>query len=132
MPTGKFWVSILCEVQHTPVKATGKAVGIDLGLKEFAVTSDGARYKNNRYLKQYEKQLAKAQKHLSCKKRGSNSYNLQRLKVAAIHEKIANTRRDQLHKISTQIVNEYDIIVRLEKSLFNSSTLKGVAEPVFL
>lgn len=132
MPTGKLFVSILCEVQHTPVKATGKAVGIDLGLKEFAVTSDGARYKNNRYLKRYEKPLAKAQKHLSRKKRGSNSYNRQRVKVAAIHEKIANTRLDHLHKISTRIVNEYDIIcledLNIKGMMANHKLAKSIAD----
>ena len=131
-PTGKFFVSILCEVQHQPVEATGKAVGIDVGLKEFAVTSDGVRYKNNRYLKQYEKELAKAQKHLSRKVRGSNSYNRQRVKVAAIHEKTANTRRDHLHKISTQIVNEYDIIcledLNIKGMMANHKLAKHIAD----
>jgi putative transposase len=109
-PTGKFFVSILCEVQHQPMKPTGKTVGIDLGLKDFAITSDGIRFKNNYHLKRFERQLARAQKHLSRKVKGSNSRNRQRLKVAAIHEKIANLRLDRLHKVSTQIINAYDTI----------------------
>ena len=109
-PTGKFVVAILCEVVHTPLIPTKKQVGIDLGIKDFAVTSDGMRFENSRFLKRYESQLRKAQKHLSRKVKGSKSRNRQRLKVAAIHEKIANTRHDQLHKISTQIIKEYDII----------------------
>jgi len=109
-PTGKFFVSVLCQVQHKPLRPTGKQVGIDLGLKDFAVTSDGVRFKNNYHLKQYERQLAKAQKHLSRKAKGSNSRDRQRLKVAAIHEKVANTRLDLLHKVSAQITNEYDTI----------------------
>ena len=109
-PTGKHFVSILCTVPYTPKKQTGKSCGIDLGIKDFAVTSDGVRFKNNYHLKGYERQLAKAQKHLSRKVRGSNNRNEQRLKVAAIHEKIANTRLDVLHKISTQIINAYDMI----------------------
>ena len=109
-PTGKYFVSILCEVQHTPSTATKEQCGIDLGIKDFAVTSDGLRFKNNNHLKRYEQQLAKAQKYLSRKVKGSNSRNKQRLKVAAIHEKIANTRLDLLHKISTQITNAYDVI----------------------
>ena len=109
-PTGKFFVSILCEVQHKQSKGTRKQVGIDLGIKYFAVTSDGFRFKNNRHLKRYERQLAKAQKQLSRKVKGSNGRNRQRLKVAAIHEKIANTRLDLLHKVSTRIIKEYDTI----------------------
>jgi putative transposase len=109
-PTGKFFVSILCEVQYRPLKPTHKAVGIDLGLKDFAVSSDGTRFENSHHLRKYEKQLAKAQKQLSRKVKGSNGWNRQRLKVAAIYEKIANARLDRLHKISTQIINEYDII----------------------
>jgi putative transposase len=103
-------VSILCEVQYQPLKPTHKAVGIDLGLKDFAVSSDGTRFENSHHLIKYEKQLAKAQKQLSRKVKGSNGWNRQRLKVAAIYEKIANTRLDRLHKMSTQIINENDII----------------------
>jgi putative transposase len=109
-PTGKFFVSVLCQVQHTPLKPTGKQTGIDLGLKDFAVTSDGVRYKNNYHLKRYEIHLAKAQRHLSRKVKGSNSRDRQRLKVAAIHEKVSNARLDLLHKVSSQITNEYDTI----------------------
>ncbi len=109
-PTGKYFVSIPCEVKHIPQKATGKSCGLDLGIKDFAVTSDGMRFKNNYHLKRYERRLAKAQKHLSRKVKGSNNRNKQRLKVAAIHEKIANTRLNLLHNISTQITNAYDVI----------------------
>lgn len=109
-PTGNYFVSILCEVQYLPKQPTGKSCGIDLGIKDFAVTSDGLRFKNNHLLKRYGRQLAKAQKYLDRKVKGSNNRNKQRLKVAAIYEKISNTRLDLLHKISTQITNEYDVI----------------------
>jgi len=82
-----------------------KTHGIDLGLKDSAVTSDGIRFKNGHHLKKYEKQLRSAQRHLSRKVKGSNSRNRQSLKVVAIHEKIAHTRVDLLHKISTQIIS---------------------------
>jgi putative transposase len=109
-PTGKYFVSILCEAQYKPKEATHKYCGIDLGIKDFAVTSDGVRFNNNYYIRRYERQLAKAQKGLARKRKGSNNRNRQRLKVAGIHEKIANSRVDMLHKISTQIINGYDII----------------------
>lgn len=71
-PTGKYFVSILCETQYEPKPKTGKDVGIDLGLKDLVITSDGIRFKNNRYTKHYEHALAKAQKHLSRKKSLAN------------------------------------------------------------
>ena len=109
-PTGKYFVSILTEQEYKPSKKTNKSVGIDLGLKDFAITSDGIKYKNNRYTKKYEKQLKKAQQHLSRKQKGSNGFEKQKLKVAKIHEKISNTRQDVLHKMSKEIVSNYDII----------------------
>jgi len=109
-PTGKYFVSILTEQEYEPSKKTGKSVGIDLGLKDFAITSDGIKYKNNRYTKRYERQLKKAQQHLSRKAKGSNMFEKQKRKVARIHEKIANTRQDVLHKVSKDIVSNYDVI----------------------
>ena len=109
-PTGKYFVSILTEQEYVPNKKTGKSVGIDLGIKDFAITSDGIKYKNNRYTKRYERQLKKAQQHLSRKTKGSNMFEKQKRKVALIHEKIANTRQDVLHKVSNDIVSNYDVI----------------------
>jgi putative transposase len=109
-PTGKYFVSILTEQKYTPSKKTNKSIGIDLGLKDFAITSDGIKYKNNRYTKRYERELKKAQQHLSRKQKGSNGFEKQKLKVAKIHEKISNTRQDILHKVSNDIVSNYDVI----------------------
>lgn len=108
--SGKYFVSILCEVQYNPVKPTGKTCGIDLGLKDFAVTSDGVRFQNHHHLKTYLRELKRSQQHLGRKIKGSNNRNKQRLKVARIYEKVTNTRMDLLHKISKQITNAYDII----------------------
>ncbi len=109
-PSGKYYVSILSKENYKAIDKTGKVVGIDLGLKDFVITSDGKKYKNHRYLKQYEKELATAQKHLSRKQRGSNSYEKQRRKVARIYEKISNCRADRQHKVSLDLVRNYDII----------------------
>lgn len=115
-PTGKYFVSILSEEQYIPKEKTGLICGIDLGLKDFAVTSDGIKFKNNKNTKKYAKKLKRAQQHLSRKKKGSkgnkssNRYEKQRLKVAKIHEKITNSRMDNLHMISHQLVSEYDVI----------------------
>ena len=109
-PTGKYFVSILSEEQYHAKEKTGAVCGVDLGLKDFAITSDGIKFKNNRYTKKYERDLAKAQKHLSRKQKGSSSFERQKRKVAKIHEKISNTRQDVLHKVSHQLVSDYDII----------------------
>ncbi len=110
-PTGKYFVSIVSEEQYKPKEKTGAVCGVDLGLKDFVITSDGAKFKNNRYTKKYEKNLTKAQRHLSRKKKGSNSYEKQRRKVASIYEKITNSRLDNLHKVSHKLISDYDLIV---------------------
>lgn len=131
-PSGKYFVSILTEETHIPFAKTDKAVGIDLGLKAFITTSDGDKYKNNRYLKKYERRLADAQRHLSRKKKGSRSYEKQRGKVARIHEKIANCRLDTLHKVSLDLVRKYDIICTENlnvKAMMGSHRLaKGISD----
>lgn len=109
-PTGKYFVSILSEELYKPKEKTGAVCGIDLGLKDFVIASDGIKFKNNKYTRQYEKDLAKSQKHLSRKKKGSNSFERQRRKTARIHEKITNSRMDNLHKVTHKLVNDYDII----------------------
>lgn len=108
--TGKYYVSLLTEQLYEPIEKTSKQIGIDLGIKDFVITSDGKTYKNNRYTKKYQRQLAIAQKHLSRKQYGSNGYEKQRLKVARIQEKIANSRNDNLHKVSLNLVRKYDVI----------------------
>ena len=109
-PTGKYFVCILSEEQYQPKEKTGAICGVDLGLKDFAITSDGTKFKNNRYTKRYERRLTKTQRHLSRKVKGSNSFEKQRRKVALVHEKITNSRMDTLHKVSNQLVTDYDII----------------------
>ena len=109
-PTGKYFVSILSEEQYQPKEKTGAICGIDLGLKDFAITSDGIKFKNNKYTKQYERKLAKAQKHLPRKTKGSTSFEKQRRKIALIHEKITNSRMDNLHKVSHKLISTFDVI----------------------
>ncbi len=109
-PTNEFFVSILVETTHQALPKTGKAVGIDLGLKDFAITSEGTRYKNNRYTKTYARELKQCQKHLSRKTKTSNRYKKQKLKVARLHKKITNSRLDNLHKVSTDLIKNFDTI----------------------
>lgn len=118
--TGKYYVSILCESEILPLPKTGSNIGIDLGISDFAILSTGEKVGNQRFLNQLSKKLSKEQRTLSrralaAKKDGrkltdSKNYQKQRLKVAKIHEKIANKRQDFLHKVSTEIVKNHDII----------------------
>ena len=109
-PTGKYYVSIFTEQEADELSKTNRQVGIDLGLKDFVITSDNKKFKNNRYTKKYAKQLKKAQQHLSRKQKGSNGFEKQKIKVAKIHDKIASCRLDTLHKVSKELVKSYDLI----------------------
>lgn len=110
-PSGKYFVSVFTEEEYTtPFAKINKSVGVDMGLKDLLVTSEGEIFKNNRYTKKYERKLAKAQRHLSRKKKGSRGYENQRLKVARIYDKITNSRNDYLHKCSISLVKRYDTI----------------------
>ena len=110
-PSGKYFASICTEEEYvTPLEKTNKSVGVDLGLKDLLVTSDGEVFSNNRYTRKYERKLATAQRHLSRKKKGSRGYENQRLKVARLHEKVSNSRADYLHKCSISLVRRYDTI----------------------
>jgi len=108
--TGKYYASITCGVQHKPFDKTGSEVGIDTGIKDLAILSDGTIYENIRSLKNKLKKLKHNQRQLSKKVKGSCSRNKQKQKLAIIHEKITNVRKDYLHKVSTEIVKNHDII----------------------
>lgn len=109
-PTGKYFVSILVEREYKPLAKTNRQVGIDLGLKDFIVLSTGSKIKNPRFLKYYERNLKLNQQALSRKFKGSNRYERQRLKVARIYERITNSRLDLIHKVSLNLVKNYDVI----------------------
>jgi putative transposase len=108
--TGKYYVSITCEVNYKPFDKTGSKVGIDTGIKDLAILSDGKTYENIKVLKSKLKKLKYQQRQLSKKQKGSNSRQKQKIKLSLTHEKITNIRKDYLHKISTEIVKNHDII----------------------
>ncbi len=88
----------------------GKAIGIDLGLNHFAITSDGTKHGNPRYYRKYETKLAKKQQELSHKQLGSNNRYKAKVKVAKVSEKINRCREDFLHKLSRKLVDENQVI----------------------
>ncbi|QAV27626.1 transposase [Neobacillus thermocopriae] len=131
-PSGKYFVSILVETEVQELPKTNSAVGIDIGLKDFAILSDGTVYPNPKFFRRLEEKLAKAQRVLSRRKKGSSNWNKQRIKVARIHEKITNARHDYLHKISTEIVKNHDIIgiedLQVSNMLKNHNLAKAISE----
>jgi len=110
-PTGKYFASILVKQELNPIPSTGKVVGIDLGIKDLFILSNGQVINNPKWFRKNQAKLKKAQKHLSRKTKGSNRYNRQRIKVAKVHEYITNSRNYFLHNVSTALVNTFDLIV---------------------
>ena len=132
-PSGKYYVSVLvdCEEQEKLPKSDNK-IGIDLGIKEFAITSDGKMIKNPRHLRKSEEKLRKLQKDLSRCKKGSKNREKCRVKVAKQHEKIVNQRKDFLHKLSKQIICETQTVVleslKVKNMMSNHRLAKSIAD----
>jgi putative transposase len=130
--TGKYFVSFMCEVEQLPMPKTGRAVGCDVGIKDVIVTSDGFHSGAPKFTYQYQRELRREQRKLSKKTKGSNRWKKQRLVVAKVHEKIANSRKDFLHKLTTKIVSEYDVIfledLNVSGMLKNRKLSKAVAD----
>ncbi len=108
--TGKYFVSFACEVEMSPLPKTNKSIGIDMGIKDVIVTSDGFFSGGPKFTYQNEKRLRKANKDLSRKIKGSSRWHKQRIEVAKIHEHVKNCRKDFLHKLTTSLVKSYDYI----------------------
>ena len=131
-PSNRYYVSILVDTEIQQLKPVDKKIGIDVGLKEFAICSDGFRVENPKYLRKSEKRLVKLQKNLSRKQKGSNNRNKARLKVARLHKKIADQRADFLHKLSTKLIRENQSIViedlRVKNMMKNHKLSKAISE----
>jgi putative transposase len=106
----KYYISVLCEVEIQKLPKLDTQIGIDLGLKEFCITSDSEFISNPRYLGKSEQKLQKAQRKLSKRKKGSKNRFKQQKVVFKIYEKIRNQRLDFLHKLSTRLINENQVI----------------------
>jgi putative transposase len=109
--TNKYYISIIVEKEIQPALIINKSIGIDLGIRDLIICSDGVRYKNIKPLSSLEKKLKHKQKQLSKKVKGSNNRKKAKLKVAIIHEKIRNIRKDHIHKITAAITNENQVII---------------------
>lgn len=110
--SGKYYISLCCvDVPVEEFEKTGSVVGLDLGIKDFAITSDGGKIENPRFLRKSEKRIKQLQRQLSRKQKGSNNRAKAKTKLARKHEKVANQRKDFLHKITTNLVKNHDLIV---------------------
>ncbi len=130
-PSGKYYVSILTEqVNEEDQSNTGKSIGIDLGIKDFIITSDGNKFPNYKFKKQYQNKLVKLQKHFSKKQKDSNRRERFRIKIAKLHEKITNSREDMQHKLSTALLNKYDVICLESLAVKNMMSNHRLAEAI--
>ena len=107
---GKYYISLLVEENSESLNLMDNAIGLDLGIKDLIVDSNGNKYKNHKYLTKSQNKLAKEQRKLSLMEKGSSNRNKQRIKVARIHRHINNQRNDYLHKLSKKIIDENQII----------------------
>ena len=130
--SNQYYISILVDTENIKLPKSNNKIGVDLGLKEFAICSNGDRFDNPKSLRKSEKKLAKLQKGLSRKVKGSNNRYKARLKVAKLHQRIANQRKDFLHKLSTKIISENQTIVledlRVKNMMQNHKLAKVISE----
>ena len=128
----RYFVSILVEEERKPLEVTSKMVGLDLGLKSMVITSDGHSYGNPKFFHKDEKKLAHAQRRHARKKKGSKNREKARHKVARIHARIADRRRDYQHKLSTTIIRENQVVcvesLQVKNMVKNHSLAKAISD----
>lgn len=136
--SGKYFLSILIEMENTELcrfNQTGNNVGIDLGVKDFAITSDGEIFDNKHFLKKTEKRIKHLQKELSKKVKGSNNRNKARIRLARAFERIINQRTDYINKVVNELLEHYDIVfmedLNVNGMLKNHHLAKAIQEVGF-
>ena len=132
-PSGRYFVSVLIDQEEKEkLQISDNQIGIDLGIKEFAITSDGEMIENPKYLRKSEKKLRKLQKDLSRCIKGSKNREKCRIKVAKQHEKIANQRKDFLHKLSKRLICENQTIcietLKVKNMMSNHKLAKSISD----
>lgn len=132
-PSGKYFVSLCCvNVPHEEYDTTGSLIGIDLGIKDFVITSDGEKFENPKFLRKSEERLRMLQRRLSKKQKGSKNYEKARIKLAKQHEKIANQRYDFIQKLSTYLVKNHDLValesLRVKSMVRNHKLAKSISD----
>ena len=132
VPSGKYYVSCNCEIWYQNLPKTDNYIGIDLGLKDLVITSNGDKFENPKTIRKYENQLAKLQRQLAHKQKFSNNYYKTKRRIARLHENITNIRKDYLHKISNQITNENQVVIsenlRVSNMVKNHNLAKSIED----
>ncbi len=133
--TGDYYISFLCEVPQILLPKTGKSVGIDLGLIDLFVTSDGVRHAAPRHFRENQAKLKKAQRSMSRKVKGSSRYRKAKLRAAKVHRSISRQRKHNLHVLSYGLVKLYDFIgletLNVQGMMANGKLAKSVADAGF-
>ena len=136
--SGNFFLSILVdipEVECVKFEKTNKQVGIDLGVKDFVITSDGFVFENKHFFKKEEKKIAKLQRKLSRKKKGSNNHNKQRIILAKVYERLSNKKENYIHSVANEILKSYDVVfmedLNVHGMIRNHSLAKAIQEVGF-
>ncbi|MFI6888293.1 RNA-guided endonuclease InsQ/TnpB family protein [Streptosporangium canum] len=130
-PCGRWYVSFAVETADPDqAPATGAMVGVDMGIKDFAVTSDGEKVANPRHLAKRERNLARYQRRMARKKRGSANRGKAKAKVARAHRKVAASRADFLHRTSTRLVRDHDVIVVEDLAVKNMVRNRSLAKAI--
>ena len=129
---GRYFVSMLCEFEAKPMPISKNTVGIDLGLTDLFITSDGKKSGNPKFIKRYEQKLAYLQRELAKKQKGSNNRAKAKLKVARLHAKIADCRMDATHKASRKLINENQVVcvenLAVKNMIKNPKLAKHIAD----
>ena len=131
--SGKYYVSLCCKVENIPqFEPTNKNVGIDLGLKDFVITSNGEKFDNQKFLLKSEKLLKRVQKKFSKSKTIGKNHEKLRIRLAKRYEKVSNQRKDYLHKLSTTLIKQYDIIclesLKVQNMIKNHRLAKSIQD----
>ncbi len=135
-PSGKYYVSICCtDVEMEQLPSTGRAVGVDLGIHTLAVTSDGYSYPNNKRLYAEDRKLRRLARRLSRRKKGSRNREKARIRLARLQEHIAAQRRDDIQKMTTDLIRRYDVIcledLKVKGMMRNHHLARAVADASF-
>lgn len=129
-PSGKYFVSVLVKTNVNLLPTTGKQVGIDVGLKDLIIMSNGEVINNPKWFRENQSKLKRAQQHLSRKQKGSKRRELARIKVAKIHEAITNRRKHFIHQVTTDLVRKYDLLVVEDLSVKNMVRNRKLAKSI--
>ncbi|MDO4523424.1 MAG: RNA-guided endonuclease TnpB family protein, partial [Eubacteriales bacterium] len=130
--SGKYYVSILVETQHEVLPKAENNIGLDFGIKDLLITSEGEKYENPKTLQKYERKLKRLQRQLAHKEKGSKNYYKTKKQIAVCHEHIKNIRKDNLHKISQKLISENQVIVsenlQIKNMIKNHKLAKSIAD----